>query len=432
MRVLMVANYLPLLGTSGSHSYLHGIVRYFRRAGLEIGYILIDPSAPQAIPADLRELMHVAVVRTTGKGLPPVRAFLSRLACRLPERLQRALRAAYRFAADRRRKLTQLCLRQDATARGAYAPWWVDETLRHVRSFDPDIMIADYIWHADVFDPLADRRRPLKVIITHDVIHRHGETLRQAGTPDAYLEWTWDSEARQLRKADVLLAIQHEEAAVLKQMAPECEVLIVPMDATVQSVDGPQLPGRCLFVGSFAAHNVLGLGWFLKEVWPSVLGRIPNASLHVCGTVCRAFRDSVPRVEFRGPVEDLGEEFGAAQIVVVPLIAGSGLKIKLIEALSYGRACVSTSYGIQGVGELAGVAVMVANEPVGFTTAICELMVDRERREACEATARRYVSERLAPDAVYGPLVQRLREHVISQFRASTTKAAAVMPAGGA
>ena len=232
VRVQIVANYLPLPGTSGSHSYMRGLVRHLLREGLDVGYVLIDTFEPQVVPTDVRELVDVAVVRRPANLLARVVAVLSQAARRLPQRFQQRLQAAYHFAADQGRNLTLAWHGRLATASEGGPPWWAGKVLAHVLSFDPDILIADYVWHAGIFDVLPSRRQPLKVILTHDVIHRHGETLRQTGASDAYREWTWDSEARQLQKADLLLAIQNEEASVLKQMVPECEVLVVPMDAT--------------------------------------------------------------------------------------------------------------------------------------------------------------------------------------------------------
>ncbi|WP_157703494.1 glycosyltransferase family 4 protein, partial [Salmonella enterica] len=138
-----------------------------------------------------------------------------------------------------------------------------------------------------------------------------------------------------LRKAQVLLAIQEEDANLFQEMAPECKVISMPMSAVSHSNTVKQVPGRCLFVGSRANHNYYGLQWFLENVWSKVLQLNPDCTLHVCGTVCDLIQGTFPNVRLLGRVDDLKPEYGAASVCLVPLLAGSGLKIKLVEAMSY-------------------------------------------------------------------------------------------------
>ena len=112
-----------------------------------------------------------------------------------------------------------------------------------------------------------------------------------------------------------------------------------------------------------------------------------------------------------GRVDDLNAEYGAAEVCVIPLLAGSGLKIKLIEALSHGRACVATSVGVQGVQELTDRAVLVADSPYEFAQAVMTLLQQPEQRKAMETQARTYVEEHLTPEKAYQPLVNRIQQH---------------------
>ena len=109
-----------------------------------------------------------------------------------------------------------------------------------------------------------------------------------------------------------------------------------------------------------------------------------------------------------GRVDDLNAEYGAAEVCVIPLIAGSGLKIKLIEALSHGRACVATSVGVQGVQELTDRAVLVADAPEAFAERVISLLQHSEKRTFMEEEARKYVDEHLTPEKAYQPFINFL------------------------
>jgi glycosyltransferase involved in cell wall biosynthesis len=190
------------------------------------------------------------------------------------------------------------------------------------------------------------------------------------------------------------------------------EVVCAPISAHPKSPMGAQVPGRCLFVGSKGEGNVHGLLWFLKEVWPKVLSGNPSSQLHVCGTVCDKIETSFPNTQFLGRVDSLDLEYAAAEVCLIPLHFGSGLKIKLIEALGYGRACVSTTIGIQGMAELKNTAVMVADTGERFATSIHHILSDSVRRRQMEAFAHQFATEKLSPEMTYQTLLNRIDAHL--------------------
>ncbi len=254
---------------------------------------------------------------------------------------------------------------------------------RKLQANPPDALLANYIWTADVLD--AASPETLRFIITHDVQHERTASFREHNLDSQIETWDAETEARLLKNAQVLVAIQEEEAISLKKLAPACEVITVPFPVLPQECHTPQVAGRCLFVGSDQLHNVHGLYWFLGEVWPRILEMVPQATLHVCGSICSVFSDpsgKFQNVRFVGRVNDAGPEYAAAEVCVVPSHVGSGLKIKLVEALSYGRACVTTRIGLQGLSELENKAVRLANTPELFAAAVIELLTHRK----CGAT----------------------------------------------
>ena len=163
-----------------------------------------------------------------------------------------------------------------------------------------------------------------------------------------------------------------------------------------------------LFVGSNTAPNVIGLKWFLQTVWPMVLVRIPECDLRVAGTVKSAFETSYPRVQFLGLVDDLKPLYESAAVVISPLTVGSGLKIKLIEALAHGKSIVATTVSVEGTDDGVRSAVAVHDAPESFAAAIIELLSDRDLRQTKAAEAlsicrQRYSSESCA--AISCPLL---------------------------
>jgi succinoglycan biosynthesis protein ExoO len=208
-----------------------------------------------------------------------------------------------------------------------------------------------------------------------------------------------------LGKADAVVAIQADEAAIVRSCLPNRQVIVAPIAIT--PVEAPQ-PGRdrsLLFVGSNTAPNIFGLRWFLEAIWPTVRSGVPDAVLLVAGSVCGAVRPAPDGVRLLGSVRDLAALYEQAAVVISPLQAGSGLKIKLIEALARGKAVVATSVTLQGVEAAVSGAVAVADDPAAFAAAVIGLLSDEDLRLARATAALDLARTRFSPTACHAELL---------------------------
>jgi glycosyltransferase involved in cell wall biosynthesis len=154
--------------------------------------------------------------------------------------------------------------------------------------------------------------------------------------------------------------------------------------------------GAMLFLGSFRhTPNQAALNWFAQEVLPRVLSRRPDARLVVVGS------DPPPRhalpdtagIELRGFVEDVREPLGRYAVFVCPILSGSGVRVKLLEAFAAGIPVVSTRLGAEGLGSQDGEFCALADEPAGFADKILELFEQPEQARAMAERSRREVVE---------------------------------------
>lgn len=159
---------------------------------------------------------------------------------------------------------------------------------------------------------------------------------------------------------------------------------------------GGRLPKTMLFLGSFRhAPNDAGVRWFLRDVMPLILQREPEARLTVIGSDPPAAH-TVPTyggaVELRGFVEDLTQPMREHAVFICPILAGSGLRVKLLEAFASGIPVVSTRVGAEGLGEEDGLYCRLANSPREFADAVLAVISNPEEAERMAARAREYVS----------------------------------------
>ncbi|MDF5731623.1 MAG: glycosyltransferase [Rhizonema sp. PD38] len=423
VKVQIVSRNILAENTSGNATYLLDFMRYLQQVGCEIEYVLLD-SSPNGkfpwyiIPSTLLALAQVSAKNNLriGRVLVRFNSFSDLLIETLRpayDRLPTSLKNIYRSRRDQRQEPPKY-LKNSQLWDVPLTPDEVAFANSRFVKFKPDVAIANYAFLGSVLDSSFLDKTALKVILTHDVRHQRSAELKELGLVSFESDWSRERETQDLSKAQVLLAIQEEDAHLFQEMVPQSEVICLPLSVESHSHTVKQVPGRCLFVGSATDHNYYGLKWFLENVWPLLIQFIPDVSLHVCGTVCNFIQGTFPNVRFLGRVEDLQPEYSAAEVCLVPLLFGSGLKIKLVEAMSYSRACVSTSVGVQGLREIAGKTTLVADTPEDFAAAVHMLLTNLDKRQWMEAQAYEYVKEKLSPQAVYQPFMNYVHQHLHS------------------
>jgi glycosyltransferase involved in cell wall biosynthesis len=244
-------------------------------------------------------------------------------------------------------------------------------------------------------------------VVAHEVLSaRQGQILAAGISPDT-APITLRDELDFLGLAHLVVAIHFEDQKELQRLLPSKNIVCVPhVTPTIRS-NANQIPGRVMFVGGGNLPNIDGMRNFLSRIWPRLRSRLPTAELHICGMVCRPLEvefGQVPGVVFRGAVPDLSVEYGAAELCIAPLRIGAGLKIKLIEALANGRACISTPVGVLGVEKIMEKTVEIASNDEEFADKMFHILTHPRVRQCMEIAGHRVVSEVFLPENGIKPL----------------------------
>jgi glycosyltransferase involved in cell wall biosynthesis len=150
---------------------------------------------------------------------------------------------------------------------------------------------------------------------------------------------------------------------------------------------------------------------FCRDILPRIRQEEPGATLAIVG---RAPTPAVRRlaqsdgVEVTGRVPDVRAHIADADLYVVPLRIGGGTRLKIFEAMSMGKAVVSTTVGAEGLPITPGRNIELADNPQGFADAVVNLFRDNQKRRALETEARRMVVERYDWSSVAGELERAL------------------------
>ena len=155
-------------------------------------------------------------------------------------------------------------------------------------------------------------------------------------------------------------------------------------EEAVRLPENPASPLRVGFIGSMNwSPNVEGIKWFINKVWPCVLEKIPSATLHIAGRGLQQNNNRLPHGNnfvIEGETDNAQDFIVSNQVIISPLFAGSGLRIKIIEAMSAGRPVVATPVAVEGLMAVNGRELAVAGDPESFCSALASLLQDPKKR----------------------------------------------------
>ena len=288
-----------------------------------------------------------------------------------------------------------------------------------VARLQPHAVIVEYITLFYLVPDRSQRAGVLYAVDTHDVLSMRHQQFKQHG----YEHWvalSRNEEAAAIDSFDVVIAIQPEEAAIFRSFVSQHQPVVVAGMAGqlhVAAADNrsTRQPADSISIGILASNNAANqhaLSWFLAEVWPILLAGHDSLRLIIAGSTTKSLAGERPldRVQILGPVQQVADFYALVDIVVNPIQFGTGLKIKNIEAMCFGKPLVTTKQGIAGSDQSVGTDYpwLVANTADEMAQQLLQLSCDKNLRERLTRSAQQYVTSELQADKTYRELVAAL------------------------
>jgi polysaccharide biosynthesis protein PslH len=244
--------------------------------------------------------------------------------------------------------------------------------------------------------------------VLHERCSRLGGVLVRAGHR-RFAASSRKLEAALLPRYSMVLAASEEDASTVRSIAPGSRVEVYPN--SLPWIEVPQLieQPRIVFPANFEYHpNIDAVRFLVSEIWPEVRRRHPELRLRLVGRGDEFIRHLLPAdrgtdsgIETTGPVPDAGAEIAQAQIVVAPLRAGSGTRIKIIEAWAAGRAVIATPVAAEGLAAQNDVNISLAPDATQFVAEISRLLAEPLTRQRLGAAGRRTFEDRYSWQQVW-------------------------------
>jgi glycosyltransferase involved in cell wall biosynthesis len=278
-----------------------------------------------------------------------------------------------------------------------------------------DVIHADQLWMAPYALEAAramppERTRPRLVLDQHNAVHLIPRRLMD-GARNTLARAGWRREAAQMARYerqtclafDRVVTVTAEDARALAGLyppgrAPAFNVIPICVDpGLTRPQPRPEGSPNLLFMGGMHwPPNADGVRWFANEVLPAVLAGQPQARLLAVG---RQPPDelrsgsSMETIEAPGYVDDAQPYWARSQVFVVPLRAGGGMRVKILDAWARGVPVVSTTIGAEGLHYRSGDEILIADTPADFAAAVLAVLTDAPLARRLAAAGRATVEQ---------------------------------------
>ena len=396
MRVLYVAQGYPEDGRTGGLIAAFYCIVQLARAGHRVTVLsLLADGSPDVPPAALTSVADVIAVR----GIP--------------------VSSPARYAANLLDPLPWPIRRYASKRLGA-------EAVRLLRADGFDLVVFNSLHSATLLPLIRSLSGAPCVLLAHNVqstIMRLYARFQRNPLARVYATIQWRKmlrfETRSLPAFDLVAAFSEVDARDLRALAPAANVVAAALAVDVRrlaAVSRPEDLDLLLFAYYGWAPNVDALVWFLDEVFPVVRRLRPGTRATVAGggmpaRLCRRLA-ATEHVDFVGSPPSAADTYARARVVAVPLRIGSGVRVKIIEAMAMGRAIVSTSKGCEGLDVRSGEHLAVADSPEEFAAAAVRLLDDTAERERLGERARALALARHDALGAGRPIVRECEELV--------------------
>jgi glycosyltransferase involved in cell wall biosynthesis len=294
-----------------------------------------------------------------------------------------------------------------------------------------DAVILEGAWLGRYW-PRLQRKPLVRVLDAHNI---EEELLRRsAGMKNSLLKrvllyhdalkMRW-MERRILTSADLIFVTSERERQLLSDRHRRASVVFVAPNGVDCRRTNP-LPLRdthdILFLGALDyLPNAEGIIFFAEHVFPQIRAGDPEVRLHIVGrSPGESLRrlDRLEGIRVHGEVADVAPFYAESAVVIVPLRVGGGTRLKIVEAMAYGRPVVSTSAGCEGLEVEDGKHLLIADNARQMREAVLMLLRQPGIGESLAVRARRLVEAKYDWRDIAGRMLDTIAARVQRQQRA--------------
>ncbi|HEX5624875.1 MAG TPA: glycosyltransferase family 4 protein, partial [Saprospiraceae bacterium] len=287
-----------------------------------------------------------------------------------------------------------------------------------------DIIQLETLYLAPFLPVIRRHSKALIVLRAHNIEH---EIWQRIATQVKFLPKKWylhylsrklkNFEVNTLNDYDFLVAITERDLVHFKSLGYKNGCFASPVGFDLSRYEAEysafQRPMALSFIGSLDwMPNIEALRWFLNEVWPTLHRKFPELEFHFAGRNAPPDLSALQMeaVFYHSDVLDARRFLLQYPILVVPLLAGSGIRVKILEAMALGRVVVTTSIGLEGIPARHKEQVFIANSTADFIESIQHCYDHYGRLSKIGENARSFVTQHFDSSKLAGKLVHAYKK----------------------
>lgn len=229
-------------------------------------------------------------------------------------------------------------------------------------------------------------------------------------------------ESNNYKKFDACLVVTQKDKELINLLSSETNCVVLPNGVNTEyfepinvTEDFPSL----VYVSDMSGQPTIGnILFFYNEIYPYIQKEIPDIRIYLVGrNPAKEISDlaSDPNIIVTGTVDDVRPYIAKSSIFIAPMIMGTGIKNKVLEGMSMGKAVVTTTIGAQGINGINGKDFLVTDDPNKFAKATIQLLNDKNFREVLGDNARALIEKSYSWEVV----TEKLNSLFISLERTS-------------
>jgi glycosyltransferase involved in cell wall biosynthesis len=215
-------------------------------------------------------------------------------------------------------------------------------------------------------------------------------------------------EVRHLDTVDAIVPISDDDVDDFRRLGGTRTMHVVPCGVTfADATHDVPIANSVGFIGSLDFRpNQEAVEWIIRELWPLVIERVPQARLSIAGSSApKWLRRRMTNIDFRGTVDDATSFMNTMSVMIAPLFAGGGMRIKVLEAMALAKPIVATKLGAGGLDVEHGRDILIADDTTAFADAVALLIRDQTMAARIGDAARETVRSRYDNDALANGLL---------------------------
>lgn len=256
-----------------------------------------------------------------------------------------------------------------------------------------DVVLVEYVFMSAAFEAFDDTLH--KVIDTHDCFADRHHLYVESGQAYNWFSTSQAEEIKGLTRADVVLAIQPKEAQLFSHLFKDNKTSVMSVGHLVdlKSVVVPNKEPSAVIIGSAISINIEAVCYFIEQVLPLILEKLPKFSLYLVGDVGKHVPNNQAVIKL-GRITNIADGYARACLAVNPVRSGTGLSIKSVEALAFGLPLVTTDSGARGLEDFANIAFINVpdNDAVKMANVVVDLCCNSQKRFDLQEKGREMLS----------------------------------------